>query len=401
MKWNFRFSVVLLAGLASAPLIAQEETEPSFGDFTYAVNWRVRYEGVDQFGFADEANALTSRIRAGITSGPFADTKLMAELVIVSDWVNDYNSTTNGNTGYPVVADPAGFAEINRFALINDSIDKTTLTLGRQRLILDDARFVGNVGWRQNEQTYDGLSAKIAADAFTADLAYFHQVNRIFGPDSPNGTWDGDIVLLNASKTLQVGKLTAFAYRLEFDEAAGASNETLGIRLTGSKAVGDSALIYTLSFAGQSEAGDNPSDYSETYSKLEGGVTHGKLTLALGLETLGGDGANAFMTPLATLHAFQGWGDKFLSTPVGGIADSYLRFAWSPAISGPFDSVSLAGVYHWFDADTGGASYGDEIDLSVAARIDRITLTFKYAAYSADALFTDTDKLWLSMDYAF
>lgn len=401
MQGNFRNPVVLLAALASAPLVAQEETASGFSDFSYLFNWRVRYENVEQVGFDEEADALTSRIRAGFTTGSFADTKLLAEVVMVSDWVNDYNSTTNGNANYPVIADPAGFAEFNRFAFINDSLGNTTLSLGRQRLILDDARFIGNVGWRQNEQTFDGLNAKIETDAFTADLAYLNQVNRIFGPDSPNGTWDGDIVLLNAAKTFGIGKLTAFAYGMEFDQAAGASNETLGLRLTGSKAFGDSRFIYTLSLAEQSDAGANPADYSESYSKLEGGVSHGKFTFALGLETLGGDGTNAFQTPLATLHAFQGWADKFLATPAGGIEDSYLRFAYSPGISGPFDSLALTAFYHQFDADTGSASHGDEIDVSLAAKIERITLTLKYAAYSADSLYTDTDKLWLSMDYAF
>jgi hypothetical protein len=116
---------------------------------------------------------------------------------------------------------------------------------------------------------------------------------------------------------------------------------------------------------------------------------------------LGGDGSNAFVTPLATLHAFQGWGDKFLGTPVNGIADSYARFAYQPTVRGPFDSINSAGFFHQFDADLGTADYGDELDLSIAARSGRITLTLKYAAYEAQSLFTDTDKLWFSMDYAF
>ena len=57
---------------------------------------------------------------------------------------------------YPVVADPESY-EINRLQLTNTSIIDTTITLGRQRIVLDDHRFVGNVGWRQNEQTFDAL----------------------------------------------------------------------------------------------------------------------------------------------------------------------------------------------------------------------------------------------------
>ena len=374
----------VLAIAICAPAAAQDAVQGGFSDIRYLLNWRVRYEGVDQAGFAEDASALTSRVRAGIETGTFANTRLLAEGVVVSDLIDDYNSTTNGNTAYPVVADPAGFGAINRLALINDSLDNTTLTLGRQRLILDDARFIGNVGWRQNEQTYDGLSSHTQTANYTIDLGWFNQVNRIFGPDSPNGEWEGDIFALNASRTFGFGKLTGFAYAMEFDQAAGASNETVGLQLTGSKALEAVSLIYTLSVASQSDAGQNPADYSETYTKIEGGITHGGLTVALGQEVLGGDGSAAFATPLATLHAFQGWGDKFLGTPSAGIIDSYLRFAYAFGQTGVFDSLSLTGFYHDFEADFGSAQYGDEIDLALAARTGRFALTLKYASYSAD-----------------
>lgn len=400
MKRNFGLSLVLLAA-AGTTVLAQEDTPSPLGDTTYTFNWRVRYEAVDQDGFTEDASALTSRIRAGFLSGSIGGTRLLAEMVGTSELSREFNSTTNGQTSYPVVADPGGFAEINRMALINESLARTKLTFGRQRLILDDARFVGNVGWRQNEQTFDGLVSQTTLEGFTLNLGYLNQVNRIFGPDSPNGEWNGDIVVLNGSKAFDFGTLTVFGYGMEFDEAPAESNETFGMRLTGRRAFGDTSLIYTLSAASQSEAGDNPSDYRETYSKIEGGITHGGFTVAVGQEVLGGDGTNAFVTPLATLHAFQGWGDKFLATPASGIADSYLRLAYQPGISGPFDSVNITAFYHQFDADAGSADYGDELDFAVAARAGRVTLTLKFAAYEAESLFTDTDKLWFSMDYAF
>jgi len=402
MKSKVEAQVVLIAALMAGPALAQEDAESGFlQDLKYSVNWRVRYEAVDQTGFEQEANAFTSRVRAGVETGKFGGTHVLAEMVAVSDMSSDYNSTTNGQTDYPVVADPGGFAEVNRLALINDSLSNTRLTLGRQRVILDDARFVGNVGWRQNEQTFDGLSARMTGEKYTADLAWFNQVNRIFGPDSPNGEWNGDVMVLNGSRSFGFGKLTAFAYGMEFDEAPMASNETVGLRLTGSRAFGDSSFIYTLSYAGQSEADTNPVAYDEDYWKLEGGITHGSFTVALGEEILSGNGTIAFQTPLATLHAFQGWGDKFLATPADGMQDSYLRVAWRPAATGPFDSVNVVAFYHQFDADLGSATYGDEIDVSLAATTGRFTLMLKYAAYEAESFATDTDKLWASMDYAF
>ena len=61
-----------------------------------------------------------------------------------------------------------------------------------------------------------------------------------------------------------------------------------------------------------------------TTTLLEGGLTFREVRLwRSGYELLGSDGVTvAFSTPLATLHAFEGWADKFLATPAAGITDS-------------------------------------------------------------------------------
>ena len=395
-------AIALLARSVCQATPAAENFGEAVDETKYLMNWRVRYELVDQAGFAEEAHALTSRIRFGLESGALAGTKVLAEASATTDMSSEYNSTTNGQTQYPVVADPAGFVTVNRFAIINNSLARTTLTLGRQRVNLDDTRFVGSVAWRQHEQTLDGLFSTTTGEKFGATVGYVSQVNRVFGPESAQGKWNGEIFIVNVSRTFGFGKLTGFAYGLEIDESPAASTDTLGFRFAGTRALGEtSSFAYTLSYAEQSEAGLNPATVDENYSFLEGGFTRGKYTTALGYELLSGNGTTAFSTPLATLHAFQGWADKFLATPANGIANSYLRFGYQPAMNGPFDAVSFAAWYHLFDADFGSAEYGDEIDFSISARVEKITLMLKYAAYEAESLFTDTDKLWFSMEYAF
>ena len=128
----------------------------------FIVDLRVRYEAVEQDGIAEDADALTSRLARGLPDRAAQEDGAPRRRAFGSrTLVDDYNSTTNGNTQFPVVADPADFAAINRFAIINKSLEHTTLTFGRQRIVLDDQRFVGNVGWRQNEQTFDALRAQI------------------------------------------------------------------------------------------------------------------------------------------------------------------------------------------------------------------------------------------------
>jgi hypothetical protein len=389
------------AALYGSSAAAADSIGDAFKESDFIVDYRLRYESVDQAGFVDTAEALTSRLRLGFETAAIAKTSLLAEGVWIADVVDDYNSTTNGETGYPVVADPAGFAAVNRFALTNKSIDNVVLTLGRQRIVLEDARFVGNVVWRQHEQTFDGLRAQVGAGGWAADFTYASQVDRVFGPDSAAGKWEGDVLLANASRAFDFGRLIAFGYLLDFDDAAAASTDTFGLKLVGSAPLGSITGTYTAAVARQSNRGANPLTYDENYHLLELGVKLDKTAVAFGQEVLGGDGTVAFATPLATLHAFQGWADKFLATPAGGIEDNYVKLTYALGARGPLKSLSAMGFFHDFKADTGVVSYGDELDLLLVAQIARMTFTAKYSSYSADSLFTDTDKFWLSMDYAF
>jgi hypothetical protein len=284
---------------------------------------------------------------------------------------------------------------------VNKSLDRTTLTFGRQRVVHDDQRFVGNVGWRQNEQTLDALRANWGTPKVKLDLTYATQVNRVFGPDSAQGKWDGDIVLANFAYTLSIGTLSLFDYYLDIDNSSAASSNTLGIKLMGSKPLGKLTATYALSYAEQAEAGANPANLAADYALVEGGLTFAKFGLGLGVELLGSDGITGFSTPLATLHAFQGWADKFLATPAAGIEDRYVRFSYPFGKRGRFTNIAATALFHDFTADVGGAHFGEELDLQLVARTERVALTLKYADYRADALFTDTDKLWLSVDYAF
>ena len=392
---------VLTSVAAISPANGAETWGQALREGDVIVDLRARYESVEQDGFASEADALTNRLRAGFQTAPLKGTAFLAEAVVVDDLVEDYNSTTNGQTQYPVVADPADFAAINRFALINKSLERTTLTFGRQRIVLDDQRWVGNVGWRQHEQTFDGLRAQWGNPKMKTDLTYAEQVNRVFGPDSPQGKWEGDVVLASFAYTLPVGTLTLFDYYLDIDDVAAVSSNTVGAKLMGSKPIGKFTGTYSLAFAQQAEAGANTVNLDADYELVEGGLNFAKFGVALGYELLGGDGVAAFSTPLATLHAFQGWADKFLATPVAGIEDAYVRFNYPLGKRGKFTNVAAVAVFHDYTADLGSAHFGEELNLQLVARTERMALTAKYADYRADSLFTDTEKLWFSVDYSF
>ena len=217
--------IAVLAIVWSGQALAAEPgpLQTAFSGIKPIFDARLRTEDVDQEGIANDANAITLRAHLGFETGKAWGTSLLVEGEAVVPIENDYrpDPLVPKKVTYPVVADPETY-EINRFQLVNTSIPGTTLTLGRQRILLDDQRFVGNVGWRQNEQTFDALRiVNKSVKNLVLDATYLNRVNRIFGHDSPQGTYEGDSALLNASYQTKVGKITGFGYLLQFDSIVG------------------------------------------------------------------------------------------------------------------------------------------------------------------------------------
>jgi alginate export protein len=390
--------------LAVGTAMAADPLDAAFTATKPLLDARLRYEQVEQPTTAarteERAHALTARLRAGFETGKAWDTALLVEGEFVDAWVDDYNSTANGRTAYPIVADPK-VSELNRLHLTNTSLPGTVLTLGRQRIALDDHRFVGNVGWRQNEQTFDALRmVNKSVKNLTIDLTYADQVNRVFGERSITQLpkFDGNVVLANVGYALPLGRLTGFGYLLDLDNSAANSSATYGLRFTGQRPVGPLKLNYMASWATQQERDDAP-DYSARYLLAELGVTYEAVTAQLGYERLGGDGTRGFATPLATLHRFQGWADVFLTTPVDGIRDEYVGVSWAPKFAG-LDAVSAAVVYHRFETARNSTRLGEELDMQVSLRKGRVTGLVKYADYAARVPAQDVDKLWLEVAFA-
>ncbi len=379
-------------GLAPV-LSAARETKP-------LVDLRLRSESVDQRGMAEDAEAITLRARLGFETGKAWNTSLLAEADLLWPFDTDYNSTVNGKTMFPVVADAETY-ELNRLQLTNTSLPDTTLTVGRQRINLDDQRFVGNVGWRQNEQTFDSVRVVNKSIAnVTVDLTYVDEVNRVFGKDSAVGRYNGSNYLANVSYQLPaLGKLTGFAYLLDFREAPRDSSETYGLRFTGERPVRQIKVAWLASYARQQERANNPLRFEEDFYTIELTGTFRQYSLGAGLEVLEGDGVRGFSTPLATLHKFDGWADKFLTTPPNGLERHYVTLGYTTKGVGVLDTLSANAVYHRFQSNRLRIDYGSEVDLQVQAKWHRFNGLLKYAGYQADRFATDTTKYWLEINY--
>jgi hypothetical protein len=394
----------------------------SFRTLKPIIDARMRAEFVDQEPLVEDADAATLRLRAGFETGKAWNTTLLAEGDLLTPFDTDYrpDPASPTRTAFPVVADPESY-EVNRLQLTNTALPGTTLTFGRQRILLDDQRFIGNVGWRQNEQTFDAVRVvNKSVPTLIVDATYLNQVNRVFGPDSPQGRWHGDGWLGNVAWQLPTLRLTTFAYVLDFEaltdfpgltaaQAAALNPErvstaTYGARLSGERAIASFKLGYMASYAQQSDYGSNPLSFDLDYYSAEMIGTFGRYGLALGDEVLQGDGTTGFATPLATLHPFNGWADKFTTTPANGLDDRYARVSYALQKAGVFDALSATLAYHEYSADRLDADLGTEVNVQLQAKVKRFAGLIKYAAYEAHEgrtplAYQDTTKLWVQLEY--
>ncbi len=363
------------------------------------LNLRYRYEYVDQDGKPEDANASTLRSRITLKSGTVGGFMGLVEADNLSYIGSDrFNNTENGKTDYPVVADP-DYTEINQLFFSYAFDDNNKTTLGRQRINHSGQRFIGAVAWRQNEQTFDAARLQFSPiDKLSVDYSYIWRVNRIFGPNGDDNNFTGDNHVAIASYKFNTQHtLSGFAYLLDMNESPALSSSTYGLEYKGGFTINDDiSLGLNLSYAEQSDYKNSPLSYDVGYYFGELTAKLKPVTIALGHEVLESDNNVSFKTPLATLHKFQGFADKFLVTPADGIKDSYLKVATK------IGGVKLMAVYHDFEAESGGMEYGSEIDFIAAYSFSKnYKVLFKYAAYDADDYASNTDKAWLMLTAAF
>ena len=396
--------LLFAAALPAAPAAAQT--------LTPLADARLRYEHVEQDGLPQDSDAVTVRLRTGVqaTLGSWsALVQAQGNLAILPDYFDGLHGPA---TLRPLIADPDSVA-IYR-AQLRYTTSGAAITAGRQVIQLDDERFVGAAQIRNNGQTFDAVRAELTpVKGLKADVSYIwsvRTVNGIEGRGARPTAIGGDTVLANLGWDSPVGKLTGFAYLIDEDEVAvqnfRLSSQTYGGRLAGTRAIGTAKLAYQLSYARQSDYHRNPNRYAANYWLADLSLDLNGPKLGGGYEVLGaGSGASAgnayasFQTPLSSVFKFQGWADKFTTTPADGIRDAYASAGWGWKQIGRLKAVSLTAIYHRFDSDRATRRYGDEIDLLASAKIGKTTASVRYADYRADRLFVDTHKLWLQLDW--
>lgn len=390
----------LIFGTPSSGICAQNDgqsaDEGSVLNGVWSAQARYRFESVDEDRSLHSASASTLRTRVGFETNPELALGAFLEFEDVhAIGAEKFNSTTNGHSGYSVVPDPDS-TELNQ-AYLSLRQGSSRARAGRQSLNFDNARFIGDVDFRQNQQTYDAVflqHSTTGGSRFT--YAYSWRVNRFLGDDHALGELDMRTHALNYSLgRLNGDRLTAYAYLLEFEPTATlappASTQTYGASYDGSVDVATNKFIYRAEYASQSDYADSPAA-DAWYTNVElGWRLPNQWVGTVGVEVLSGDGNSAFQTPLATLHKFNGFADIFAtSTPVTGIEDRYVR------VYAPFSSVRLTVAWHDFKSERGNLDYGEELDAEIGWRLSsHLLVGAKYADYQAQSFAVDTRKVWL------
>jgi hypothetical protein len=341
--------------------------------YKVTIDMRFRTELAEKKGLA-QSQAPTLRTRLGAGTKPFHGFSVFAEMENVAAFCKScYWDGVGPNPGMKTpIVDPE-VTQLNRgFAKYQRKGDyPVTAIAGRQRIIYDDARFVGNVGWRQNEQTFDSFLADAGWKGLKVSYSYLWHIKRIFGDETSSRLtrdFASNSHAVNVSYDFDSGpKLVWFAYALNLRNedlrSRTNSSNSYGFRITGDHGFGESwKLDYAGSYAYQTAAGANPNpSYDAHYVWASAMFSYKPIAgLGVGYEMLGDGGVDGarFVTPLATAHKFNGFADLWLdNNATGGLRDLFVTLAPSLpwGIKGKF-------VYHHFWSDRTGEDLGQEID---------------------------------------
>ncbi len=378
------------------------------------INLKFRYENVQQEGTLDTAEAFTLRSLIGWKTKPFHDVSVTAEVYGVSPLNDDYNDAKKGSpiksrTKYSTIADPEDY-DFHQLYVEWTGIPGSTIKLGRQAMVLDNWRYVGDVRFRQNWQVFNGLSFlnKSLPNTEVA-LAHYEQV-KLINTKIENANIEIANLKYNFTPTTS---LVAYGYFIDWNGRAqqAKSNKTFGLRLDGSQKLDDHwKVLYTAEYAKQDDYKDGSKLIDNDYYRVGAGAGYGDWFLRIDQEKLSGNSDNkAFQTPLGTNHLFQGWADQFLVTPNEGIEDTML------IAGGKVKDATIKAEYHLIRSDRNfakvgggqGDRYGKELDLGVYYKFTKqISGSLEYANFREDDQYKgarkrDTEKFWLTAIYAF
>ena len=402
------FTCMALSGLMTTGLLATEKTvkkeapkaesfKEAFTKGTFKTDLVLSYEHSDLEGGASRADALSLRVRPSFRTAEFAGVSAFvqghANLNLVDQFSHGRDS---GDSSHDVIADAEG-ARIHQAYLDFSLIPDTVVRIGRQEIIMGDARFVGNVGWRQNGQSFDAIKVtNKSVDKLTLTAFITNAVQDIHLEENDLEYFAGFDATYAASKKLNI---STFAYALE-DNSGTRDNYTLGARANGKVGI----VKYDVSAAAQEDLAKGTGHNGQMFRSFLGLDTK-PVNFGIGYEQYSG----GFDTLFGTAHKFLGWSDQFLNTKdfADGLEDIYFQVGSKVA------KTTLLARYHIFNSAEGSnGDYGSEVELLAKRKFQvtekhAVTGILKAAFYQADSsnntgkATNDEAVYWARLMYSF
>jgi hypothetical protein len=364
---------------------------------------RPRWNHIEEGDKPATASGGTVRALAGWRWAPVEGVRVAVEGIYAGHWGRDDFNDNPADipvSPYPLLPDPR-HAGVNRAYVEINALDGFMARLGRQRVAMDNQRWVSDNDFRQIPQLFDGATLEytgLASARLTA--GYYAQLRSTSGE-----TDDIRLTVLNAAWNPVPGHaLAAFAYfhdqpgTAPFTGFSDESYRVYGVRAEGVIARwGEIEAPYVVELARQRPYADGDARIDARYWRLGAGFASARWTLRGDYEVRGSNGGvYGLQIPLTDFYGFNGWTLKWFTAPREGLRDGWLTGRWS------LGAFTLYGELHRFKSDFGSLDFGREADLGATWEIrPNAVLRLQHARYDSGSgrSYPDIRKTWLTLTY--
>ncbi len=366
-------------------------------DFKFGGSIRPRFEFVDEGAQGLKANQdashTTMQTRINVTAVVDKQTSVFVQIQDVRTWGGETATTAPPSITQTGTGSSGNLDFHEAYLKLNNLFDAgLSLKVGRQEMVFDEHRLIGNIGWIQQGQSFDAARADFRLGVFGITAFYAETIAKDTHPTLKSDTLPASVSSFESSfsglrATYSLGgkdRITPYLYYALNPSRTGAGPKTTpdvakNITYAGMYIVKHFGKIRAR-FDGAYEFGEkNATTDIEAFMLTaslgaELNIAHGA-SVSLWVDYLSGDDGtdatkdNTFDTPYATNHKFYGHIDKFLNIPTGGLID-YVVKTWIK----PTAKVKLLADGHVFRSPEAVSDLGAEIDLQARYALGKHTV---------------------------
>lgn len=355
-----------------------------------------------------EGKALSYRLRLGSQTPLTQAIKAQLEFDhITSYWQANHSDGVRFNN-QPLIPD-APSTQLNQ-AFINIHWQTWLINIGKQSLNLNNQRHLGGNGFWHDEQTFDAL---LIQRTFNSDArleyANITKAHRITGPNANAALSNKDInynALLGQRPANVLGihnlngqwlnysfswqdfhKFSLFGLDIKNHTAPNLSHQTLGASYQFQKTLGH----WKLHINGERSTQTRGNTVNIPYLRIKVGAAYLQWQAFYERERLSTKNNAAFITPLASLHDFQGFTDQFLQTPQTGLTDDQLSLRFSQK------GYRFTSAIHHFANAQQNQYLGKELDFDIQIPFSHsIDLNLRYGHFWSPKSKQTVQRLFLT-----